>query len=149
MPAPAHDQVQDLVAPLREFLACTTPAAWIDWALENPALLLIDHANCEKKAAATALKLMFRYPQDNALASRMSRLPVFQVHALCEPQRVAALRLRARHRGLELPDETAAFPEISAGRHRFTVRFMRQRLAEERPTQVTDDVSFRLTCCVI
>ena len=48
-----------------------------------------------------------------------------------------------------LPDGMAAFPEISAGRHRFTVRFMRQRLAEERPTQVTDDVSFRLTCCVI
>jgi len=43
------------------------------------------------------------------LASRMSRLPVFQVRALDEEQRVAALQLRARHRGLELPDETAAY----------------------------------------
>jgi DnaA family protein len=43
------------------------------------------------------------------LASRMSRLPVFQVHALDEPQKVAALQLRAQHRGLELPDETAAY----------------------------------------
>lgn len=43
------------------------------------------------------------------LASRMSRLPVFQIHALDEQQRVAALQLRARHRGLELPDETAAY----------------------------------------
>lgn len=43
------------------------------------------------------------------LASRMSRLPVFQVRALDEKQRVAALQLRARHRGLELPDETAAY----------------------------------------
>jgi DnaA family protein len=43
------------------------------------------------------------------LASRMSRLPVFQVRALDEPQRVAALQLRARHRGLELPDDTAAY----------------------------------------
>ena len=43
------------------------------------------------------------------LASRMSRLPVFQVHALDEAQRVAALQLRARHRGLELPDETASY----------------------------------------
>ena len=43
------------------------------------------------------------------LASRMSRLPVFQVHPLDEKQRAAALQLRARHRGLELPDETAAY----------------------------------------
>lgn len=43
------------------------------------------------------------------LASRMSRLPVFQIHALDEQQRVAALKLRARHRGLELPDDTAAY----------------------------------------
>ena len=43
------------------------------------------------------------------LASRMSRLPVFQVRPLDEKQRVEALQLRARHRGLELPDETAAY----------------------------------------
>jgi DnaA family protein len=43
------------------------------------------------------------------LASRMSRLPVFQVRALDEQQRVAALQLRAGHRGLELPDDTAAY----------------------------------------
>lgn len=43
------------------------------------------------------------------LESRMSRLPVFQVHPLDERQRAAALQLRARHRGLELPDETAAY----------------------------------------
>jgi DnaA family protein len=43
------------------------------------------------------------------LASRMSRLPVFQVRPLDEQQRAAALKLRARHRGLELPDDTAAY----------------------------------------
>lgn len=43
------------------------------------------------------------------LASRMSRLPVFQLQALDEGQLAAALQLRARHRGLELPDETAAY----------------------------------------
>ena len=36
--------------------------------------LLIDHANCEKKAASTALSLMFAYPEDFELADRMSRL---------------------------------------------------------------------------
>ncbi len=43
------------------------------------------------------------------LASRMSKLPVFQLRVLSDQQRVAALQLRARHRGLELPDDTAAF----------------------------------------
>jgi DnaA family protein len=43
------------------------------------------------------------------LASRMSRLAVFQLRPLDERQRGAALQLRASHRGLELPDETAAY----------------------------------------
>lgn len=43
------------------------------------------------------------------LASRLSRLPVFQLQPLDDQQRVAALQLRARHRGLDLPGETAAY----------------------------------------
>ena len=37
-------------------------------------MLLIDHANCEKKAASTALALMFAYAEDLELAGKMSRL---------------------------------------------------------------------------
>jgi tRNA-(ms[2]io[6]A)-hydroxylase len=36
--------------------------------------LLIDHANCEKKAASTALALMFAYAENLELAGKMSRL---------------------------------------------------------------------------
>jgi DnaA family protein len=43
------------------------------------------------------------------LASRVARLPVFQIHALGEDERVSALQLRSRHRGLELPDDTARY----------------------------------------
>ena len=43
------------------------------------------------------------------LASRLSRLPVFQVHALDEADRAAALQLRAGHRGIDLPDDTAVY----------------------------------------
>jgi len=43
------------------------------------------------------------------LASRLSRLPVFHVRTLDDQQRVAALQLRAEHRGLDLPVETAAY----------------------------------------
>ncbi len=43
------------------------------------------------------------------LSSRMSTLAVFQIRSLSDDQRVTALQLRARHRGIELPDETATF----------------------------------------
>lgn len=43
------------------------------------------------------------------LASRLSRLPVFHLHSLNDEQRVAALQLRAGHRGLELPDDAARY----------------------------------------
>lgn len=59
---------------IREFLLCETPDAWIEKALQEPELLLVDHANCEKKAASTALNLMYRYVDDFELLNKMSRL---------------------------------------------------------------------------
>jgi len=43
------------------------------------------------------------------LKSRLAKLPVFQINALNEAERVIALQLRSRHRGLELPDDTARY----------------------------------------
>ncbi len=43
------------------------------------------------------------------LQSRFARLPAFQIRPLDEHARVRALQLRARHRGLELPDDTANY----------------------------------------
>ena len=54
-------------------LAATDPR-WFERAVERWQDLLLDHANCEKKAASTALALMFAYPEDFELADRMSRL---------------------------------------------------------------------------
>ncbi len=59
---------------IHAFLRCETPQAWIDKALQNSAILLIDHANCEKKAASTALNLMYRYISNIPLLNKMSRL---------------------------------------------------------------------------
>jgi len=47
--------------PVIGFLGCETPKAWLDEALQNLEILMQDHANCEKKAASTAMNLMFRY----------------------------------------------------------------------------------------
>ncbi|MGQ0586652.1 MAG: cell division protein ZapD [Gammaproteobacteria bacterium] len=44
---------------------------------------------------------------------------------------------------------TGVYPEISAGRHRFTVRFMNQRDVNTRPTQTSADVPFQLQCCAL
>jgi len=55
-------------------LAAPTPAAWVDAACEGWRELLIDHANCEKKAASSALAMIFAYPEDPALTRALSRL---------------------------------------------------------------------------
>jgi tRNA-(ms[2]io[6]A)-hydroxylase len=55
-------------------LRAPTPPAWVAAAAARWQELLLDHANCEKKAASTALALMFAYPEDRALALRLSRL---------------------------------------------------------------------------
>lgn len=62
------------ITPLLEFLPCATPPTWVTWALAHPDILLIDHAHCEKKAASTALNLMFRYVDRPDLLDRLSQL---------------------------------------------------------------------------
>ena len=62
------------LAEVRAFLRCATPDAWFDAALAQPEVLLIDHANCEKKAAGTALSLLYRYVDRGDLLDRLSRL---------------------------------------------------------------------------
>ncbi len=43
------------------------------------------------------------------LVSRFSQLPTFNLHPLDESERIQALQLRARHRGLDLPTESAGY----------------------------------------
>ena len=62
------------VEPAHPLLSAPTPAAWVAHACTLRDVLLIDHANCEKKAASTALALMFAYPEDQPLVLGLSRL---------------------------------------------------------------------------
>ncbi len=57
-----------------DFLACETPPEWVNFALKNQSVLLIDHANCEKKAASTAMKLLYRHTSKVELLRKMSQL---------------------------------------------------------------------------
>ncbi|MCQ4272886.1 tRNA-(ms[2]io[6]A)-hydroxylase [Pseudomonas kuykendallii] len=57
-----------------EFLGCSTPDAWIAAALQQQDVMLLDHKNCEFKAASTALSLIARYNAHVDLINYMSRL---------------------------------------------------------------------------
>ena len=58
--------ISELLEPIDAFLYCQTPQSWVDEAIkpENFAALIIDHANCELKAAQTAMLLLRRYAVD-------------------------------------------------------------------------------------
>jgi len=59
---------------MRTPLQIQTAQSWADLAVLQWRELLIDHANCEKKAASTALSIVFAYPDDAELAAAMSRI---------------------------------------------------------------------------
>ena len=55
-------------------LLVATPRAWTTQAIERFDEVLVDHAHCEKKAAAHALSLLAAFPQVPGLARAMARL---------------------------------------------------------------------------
>ena len=61
-------------AAIAAFLKVETPASWVESAVDRLPELLVDHANCELKAASTALAFIYRYPDRCDLCQRMSRL---------------------------------------------------------------------------
>jgi tRNA-(ms[2]io[6]A)-hydroxylase len=81
-------------------LRAATPRAWVDAAIDDLPTLLIDHANCEKKAASTALALIFAYPEDRSLSVALSRLAreelkhFEQVERLMKKLQVSHVRLK-------------------------------------------------------
>lgn len=64
----------DEIQILKQFLRVTTPNAWLEAALQQLPLLLVDHAHCERKAAATAINFISKYPEKPEIVSVMSPL---------------------------------------------------------------------------
>src|SRR5690606_9749093 len=69
-PAAACGTLRGAVLHLRSH----TPEGWASWALAHLDEILLDHAHCEKKAASTALNLIFRYTQHEPLVEPLSQL---------------------------------------------------------------------------
>jgi tRNA 2-(methylsulfanyl)-N6-isopentenyladenosine37 hydroxylase len=59
---------------INSFLRCETPDSWLSLVPENLPVLLIDHANCEKKAASTPLNLIYRYIDKPDLMMKLSKI---------------------------------------------------------------------------
>jgi tRNA 2-(methylsulfanyl)-N6-isopentenyladenosine37 hydroxylase len=55
-------------------LRCATDPLWLPQALARFDEVLVDHAHCEKKAAANALSLLQAYPDVKGLPADMARL---------------------------------------------------------------------------
>jgi tRNA-(ms[2]io[6]A)-hydroxylase len=55
-------------------LASDSSPTWLAAALDDVGTVLLDHAHCEKKAASTALNLIFRYPDVPGLVEALSPL---------------------------------------------------------------------------
>ena len=96
------------ISPIKHFLLCETPDAWLQRALAHPELLLIDHANCEKKAASTAINLIYRHVENFDLLNKMSRLAreelrhFEQVIALMKKRGIAYTQIGASRYAAEL-----------------------------------------------
>lgn len=48
-----------------------------------------------------------------------------------------------------IDSDSNIFPEISAGKHRFSIRFLKSQNPAHRPEQVNQDIEFKLSCCVL
>ena len=66
--------VDTIISEIQDFLEVRTPEAWISHALGDLATLLIDHANCEYKAAATGMSLITKHRNKPRLQRLMARL---------------------------------------------------------------------------
>ena len=103
-----------IVQEIEDFLPCKTPDLWVENALANPELLLIDHANCEKKAASTALNLMYRYVDNFDLLNKMSRLAreemrhFEQVIAIMKRRKIEYKQISASRYAVQLRDQVRA-----------------------------------------
>ena len=112
----------DAVQVVREFLTVDTPAAWFQAAADNLPVLLMDHANCEKKAASTALSMMYRYIEYPNLLQKMSSL--------------AREELRHFEQVLELmTDYGIVYEQINSGRY---AQGLHQLVSKTEPRRLVD-----------
>jgi len=101
-----------------------TPEEWLDEAVKRLPEMLLDHANCELKAASTALAFLYRYPDRSNLVQRMSRLAREELRHFEQ--------VRAIMDDLEIPFERLTASRYAAG--------LRDAARREEPHKLLDSL---------
>ena len=109
-------------APIAGFLHCETPESWVSTAVRSLPELLNDHANCELKAASTALSFIYRYPERTALCDRMSRLAREELRHFEQVRRI-------------MDDLSISYRKLSASRY---ASRLRECIREQEPDRLLD-----------
>lgn len=117
-----NNPLGDVPANIAAFLDTPTPGRWLDAATNRLPDLLLDHANCELKAASTAMGFLYRYPERTALAQRMSRLAREELRHFEQVRGIMA--------ELDVP-----FRRLSASRY---AGALRDRVRDEEPYKLLD-----------
>ena len=97
----------------------------------------LDQFSTVQAAIRTTLRLI----RESTHFSSISATAGFYQHNLDSNQPNQLIRV-------QIPREASYFPEISGGKHRFTVRFMHFDL-ENRSQQSSEDITFSLSCCAM
>jgi len=113
-----------LPASVATFLDTPTPEEWLDEAVKRLPEMLLDHANCELKAASTALAFLYRYPDRSNLVQRMSRLAREELRHFEQ--------VRAIMDDLEIPFERLTASRYAAG--------LRDAARREEPHKLLDSL---------
>lgn len=123
-------------------LKAHSPREWVECVLENFDAFLIDHAACERKASATGISFVVRYPDRQHIIDPMIRLAreeLLHFHQVCrllqkrnlkllpdekDPYVNALLQLSRRGRDQEFLDRLLIFGIVEArGTERFRAVF--------------------------
>jgi tRNA-(ms[2]io[6]A)-hydroxylase len=113
-------------------LRSRTDPRWVEVALADLDRTLGDHVHCEKKAAATALKLIADHPDRPGLVRALAKL------AQEETQHFLAVLVELQRRGAPLPSDggdpyaRALLQLVSHGRERLLDRLLVGALIEAR-----------------
>ncbi|UTW45724.1 tRNA-(ms[2]io[6]A)-hydroxylase [bacterium SCSIO 12696] len=122
---------------LQEFLPCETPDAWIEAALQNPHILLIDHANCELKAAQSAQALIWKYgssPAEGFAPKKGHYVASFEL--LNKMSKLAREELRHFEQVLAImKDRNVPYTQISAARY---AAELRKLVRTQEPDKLVD-----------
>jgi len=108
--------------PIAAFFDTPTPDAWVTEACQRLPELLHDHANCELKAASTALGFIYRYPEKAMLARRMSRLAREELRHFEQVRKILA-------------EMSVPFEHVSASRY---AGKLRRAVREKEPERLLD-----------